>query len=223
MSNRSNHASHVIPKEQLSAYQRWEMASFGDDKPVQPEEVPEQIALPTADEIAAIHETSRLQGYADGLKEGNIEGLKQGRSAASAERVILQKIAESFNEQVAKADELIAKDLMDLALDLSKAMLINALKIRPELVLPIVNEAIHYLPTLVQPALLFLHPKDASIIREQMGSSLDEAGWRIKDDPSMERGGCRIETGSNQIDATTPSRWHRIAGALDSQADWLAP
>ncbi|MEO8600241.1 MAG: hypothetical protein ABI656_10475, partial [bacterium] len=99
----SNHSNHVIPKEQLSAYQRWEMASFGDDKPVQPEEVQAHIALPTAEEITAIHETSRVQGYADGLKEGNIEGLKQGRSAAAAERDILQKIAESFNEQVAKA------------------------------------------------------------------------------------------------------------------------
>ena len=58
----------VIPKEQLSAYQRWEMASFGNDKPVSPPDLPEQIALPTAEQIAAIHETARLQGYADGLR-----------------------------------------------------------------------------------------------------------------------------------------------------------
>lgn len=213
---------HLIPKEQLSAYQRWEMASFGDEKPVQLQDLPAQIALPTAEQISAIHETTRLQGYADGLKEGHAAGLAQGHSAAAAERDILLKIAEAFKEQVTRADELIAKDLMDLALDLSKAMLKNALKIRPELVLPIVSEAIHYLPNLVQPALLFLNPKDASLIREHLGAALDDAGWRVKEEPAMERGGCRIETGSNQIDATTQSRWHRIAGALDSQADWLA-
>ncbi|NMM28533.1 MAG: flagellar assembly protein FliH [Glaciimonas sp.] len=216
-------SNHLIPKEQLSAYQRWEMASFGDEKSVQLQDMSAQIALPTAEQIAAIHETTRLQGYADGCKEGHAAGLAQGRSKAAAELNILQKIAEAFNDQVTRADELIAKDLMDLALDLSKAMLKNALKIRPELVLPIINEAIHYLPNLVQPALLFLNPDDASLIREHLGTALDEAGWRVKEEPSMERGGCRIETGSNQIDATTQSRWHRIASALDSQTDWLAP
>lgn len=213
----------VIPKEQLSAYQRWEMASFGDQQPVPPLDLPAQIALPTAEQIAATHETARLQGYADGFKEGHAAGFAEGRSQAAAERHILLEIAEAFNDQVTRADELIAKDIMDLALDLSKAMLKNALKIRPELVLPIVSEAIHYLPNLVQPALLFLNPDDASLIREHLGAALDEAGWRIMEDPSIERGGCRIETGSNQIDATTPSRWHRIAGSLDSQTDWLAP
>lgn len=213
----------VIPKEQLSAYQRWEMASFGNDKPVSPPDLPEQIALPTAEQIAAIHETARLQGYADGLREGHAAGLIQGRSKAAAERDLLLEIAAAFKDQVARADELIAKDLMDLALDLSKAMLKNALKIRPELVLPIVSEAIHYLPSLAPPALLFLNHDDATLVREQLGTALSEAGWRIIDEPSMQRGGCRIETGSNQIDATTESRWLRIAGALDSQTDWLAP
>ncbi|MDP3844154.1 MAG: flagellar assembly protein FliH [Oxalobacteraceae bacterium] len=199
------------------------MASFGNDKPVSPPDLPEQIALPTAEQIAAIHETARLQGYADGLREGHAAGLIQGRSKAAAERDLLLEIAAAFKDQVARADELIAKDLMDLALDLSKAMLKNALKIRPELVLPIVSEAIHYLPSLAPPALLFLNHDDATLVREQLGTALSEAGWRIIDEPSMQRGGCRIETGSNQIDATTESRWLRIAGALDSQTDWLAP
>lgn len=216
-------SSHVIPKEQLSAYQRWEMDSFGDDRPVAAKDLPPPIVLPTTEQIAAIHEAARVQGYADGVKEGNVAGLKQGRAKAAAELDIFLKVAAEFNDQLSKADELIAKDVMDLALDLSKAMLKSAMVIRPELVLPIINEAIHYLPNLTQPALLFLNPNDALLIKEHLGTSLDTAGWRIKEDPAMQRGGCRIETGSNQINATTESRWHRIAGALNSQTDWLAP
>ncbi|MEO6354146.1 MAG: flagellar assembly protein FliH [Oxalobacteraceae bacterium] len=212
----------LIPKEQLSAYQRWEMASFDNDKPTPPPDAPAPIAPPTAEQIAEIHEAARLQGYAAGQAEGHAAGLAQGRSEAAAERDIFLKIAAAFNDQISRADELIAKDVMDLALDLAKAMLKNALKIHPELVLPIVSEAIHYLPSLTPPALLFLNQEDAALVREQLGESLKEAGWRIMDEPTLERGGCRVETGSNQIDATTESRWHRIAGALDAQTDWLA-
>ena len=59
--------------------------------------------------------------------------------------------------------------MLDLALDLAKAMLKTALAVRPELVLPIVAEAIHYLPALQQPALLFLHPDDALLVKNAHG------------------------------------------------------
>jgi hypothetical protein len=35
----------------------------------------------------------------------------------------------------------------------------------------------------------------------------------------MERGGCRIETASNQIDAATSDRWQRIAASLGKESD----
>jgi hypothetical protein len=39
--------------------------------------------------------------------------------------------------------------------------------------------------------------------------------------PHMDRGGCRVETASNQIDATTSTRWQRIAASLGKDSDWL--
>ena len=133
----------------------------------------------------------------------------------------LQKLAENFNQALATADEAIAQDALDLALDLAKAMLKNALTVRPELILPIVKEAIHYLPSLKQPATLSLHPADASIVTETIGEELSNSGWRIISDSQIERGGCRIETASNQIDATATTRWHRITESLGRKSDWL--
>jgi flagellar assembly protein FliH len=100
-------------------------------------------------------------------------------------------------------------------------MLKTALNVRPELIVPLVREAIHYLPTLQQPALLHLNPDDALLIAHHMGDEISTAGWRVIDDPHMDRGGCRIETASNQIDATMQTRWQRIASALGKDSDWL--
>jgi flagellar assembly protein FliH len=233
------HMSNLIPKEKQSAYQRWEMESFGDEPSPRNTDADGAIALGTAAEKAHLAEIARkidedrmqahAEGHAAGIAEGRIAGFEEGRAAglaegraqAEQERLLLQQIAETFGTEVARANELIAADMLDLSLDLAKAMLKTALKVRPELIVPIVREAIHYLPTLQQPALLHLHPEDAAIIVAHMGDEINTAGWRLVEDLHMDRGGCRVETASNQVDATAPVRWHRIAAALGKESDWL--
>jgi flagellar assembly protein FliH len=242
--------SSVIPKEKQTPYQRWELASFGDDRPsarkqgaYDPTKTTEQLAADKAarqvDEHKQALEAERLaaynagleegraagfeQGNAAGFEQGRADGLAQGRAEAADERTQLQKIAQTFSEEVAQADERIAVDVLNLALDLSKAMLKTALNLRPELVIPVVAEAIRYLPTVQQPALLTLHPDDAQLVNSQLGNELSKSGWRVVEDAQIERGGCRVETASNQIDATVTSRWQRIAAALGNDSDWLTP
>jgi len=226
--------SNVIPKEQQSAYQRWEMMSLGEDRPslsarlkspAQPaaNEAAQaaSIAAAVAEQARQAREQAHAEGYAAGLEEGRAAGLKEARAQVEQERRTLQSIAEMFGTEVAQANELIASDMLDLSLDLAKAMLKTALNVRPELIVPLVREAIHYLPTLQQPALLHLHPEDAAIVARIMGDEINTAGWRIVEDSHMDRGGCRVETASNQIDASTPTRWQRLAAALGKDVDWL--
>lgn len=213
--------SNVIPKEKLTAYQRWEMASFGDERP---KEAAANAKL-EAEKLEQLREEARRQGhaegYAAGYEQGRAEGLDTGRAQAQQELAVLRQIADSFGTEVGQASEIVADELLDLALDLSKAMLKTALKARPELILPVVGEAIRYLPSLQQPALLVLNPEDAVVVRQHMGDELDKGNWRIAEEPQMERGGCRVETPSNQIDAAPSVRWHRIAEALGKQSGWL--
>lgn len=222
-----------MPKELQSAYQRWEMASFGDERPstaarraatnVPPEPAAPQVALPTALEIEAIREAARSEGLEEGRAAGHAEGLAAGRAAAAAELEHLRAIAAGFGQAVAQADESIANDVLDLALHLARAMLRTALEVRPELLIPAVREAIEYLPVLQQPALLMLNPQDAEIVRGAIGEELDKGGWRVVPDPSIGRGGCKIDTATNQIDAQAASRWQRLAQSLGKNLEWLGP
>lgn len=220
--------SEAIPKERQTAYQRWEMASFGEPPPAEASEPPmpavdvEALLAEAREQIAAARESARREGLAEGLAQGYQTGMEQGRAQALEENTLLQQLSVTFGVEISKAREQVAQDLLDLALDLSKAMLKHALAVRPELVLPVVSEAIGYLPTLQQPALLFLHPDDAQLVRERMGAELSAAGWRVLDDLAMERGGCRVETASNQIDAGATARWQRIAQALGRESEWLS-
>lgn len=222
-----------------TAYQRWQMTSFGDERPStlakQAEEhaatlaeaipVEPLVKLPTAEELEAIRESARAEGQAEGHAEGralgHAEGLAEGRAAAAEELERLRAIAETFGQAVARADETIAAEVLDLALHLARGMLRTALEVKPELVIPVVREAIEYLPVLQQPALLALNPEDAPIVRAGIGEELEKGGWRVVEDPGIGRGGCKIDTASNQIDAQASLRWQRLTQALGKNLEWL--
>jgi len=225
--------SDALAHKPQSAYQRWEMASFDTPQPapLQPggESAPSSVEALTqaAHDLAGARERALEQGRADGFEAGRaagfVAGLDQGSARAALESMQLQALLSSFGAAGAQSEARIAAELLDLALELARAMLKSALALRPELVLPVVAEAVRYLPSLQQPALLFLHPDDALLIRDRMGGELDAAGWRLVDDAQLERGGCRVETASNQIDGSLATRWQRLAMALGRNSDWLAP
>jgi flagellar assembly protein FliH len=217
------------PKELQTAYQRWEMNSFGDNRAstlaarTPPPPPPEPVYMgPTEEELAQISEDARLLGEQAGHAAGYADGLALGRAEAAVELEHLQSIAHEFSGALAAADETIAADMLELALHLAKTMLRSALEIKPELVLGVVRQAIDYLPVVQQPALLILHPLDADLVKDSLGEELDKGGWRLSRDPTMLRGGCRIDTATNQIDATVGARWERLSSALGKDIDWLA-
>ena len=209
------------PKEMQTAYQRWEMNSFGDERPSVVAKRPPPIELPNEDTIAGIREEARLIGYEEGHAAGYADGLAIGRAEAAKELEHLQSVAVTFGNALSEADETIANDVLELALQLARGMLRTALEVKPELIIPVVREAIGYLPVLQQPALLILNPDDALLIKAAMGEELDKGGWRIVDDAQVGRGGCRIDTASNQIDAQAASRWSRLTAALGKNIEWL--
>ncbi|HEX8479505.1 MAG TPA: flagellar assembly protein FliH [Telluria sp.] len=222
------------PKELQSAYQRWEMASFGDNRPSvvarnapppPAAPLPPELIPPTEEELAAIRAAAHADGEAIGFEAGSnagyIDGLEKGRAEAAEELAHLQTISATFARALATADEVIANDVLDLALHLARGMLRVALPIKPELMLPIVRDAIAYLPVVQQPAVLMLNPLDVDMVRGAMGDDIDKGGWRVIEDASIERGGCKVDTASNQIDAQVEARWQRLNDALAKDVDWL--
>lgn len=209
--------SSVMSSVDQSAFKAWEMTSFDAD--LQPAKNTGQpaVVLPTIEQITDIQEQARQEGY----HAGHAEGLAAGREEAAREAARLRDLANAFSVEVAQADETISQQVLDLSVDLARAMLKSALAIRPELVIPIVKEAVRYLPALHQPALLFLNPGDAVLVKDRIGDELGKMGWQLTDDVQLEPGSCRVETANNQIDASLPTRWQRLTAALSKNSDWL--
>ncbi len=210
------------PQGQKTAYERWEMASFG-------EETENERRMRKDDEIikakaAKLYEdaqqTGYSKGYAKGMQDGFVVGLDNARSEVDEECDTLRAVSSHFQQSLQTMDEQIADDVLSLALDIAQAMTKQAMQHDENAILPIITDAMHYLPTVEKPARLLLNIEDAEVIRKHLGDELQNEGWVIQEESHIESGGCIVETGANRIDATNQIRWKRISEALSKQIPW---
>jgi flagellar assembly protein FliH len=208
--------SDMAAKGRLTAYQRWELPTFDlvqEDVGAIP-----VATLPTAAEVEQIHQQAHEEGYAAGAQSARAE-----EQVARDEAQRLAGIIAALDIELQQVDQQVAQNLLNLSMELAKQMLLQALKVKPELLLSVVNEAISELPHFSQHAHLILHPSDAELVRGKMGEQLDHAGWKIFEDAQMERGGCRVETAHSQIDASLATRWKRVVSSIGQDNSWLEP
>lgn len=221
MTNMSNFAT---PKEKQTAYERWEMSSFPDDfSQSRPARQKPEKSSADAGVLAKIIEGARKEAYEKGIQEGFTVGMAKAREQALVEKQAFVQLMDNFSTALEKKDAQIAEDVLSLALDIAKAMLKIKLNVDPTVILPLVMDAIHYLPSVQKPARILVHHEDAHILREYLAEELSSQEWQVQEDSNIERGGCLVETGANQIDATNQVRWKRISEALAQKDDWLLP
>lgn len=214
--------SDPIAKGKLSAYQRWEMTSFEEPKSVTNTVNAANLAVTNKIELDKLKLKAQKEGFALGFEEGHLLGLSTGQKDMQQELATFTAISSRFNLAIQQAEHIVAQEVLDLALDMAKAMLKRALIVNPEIIIPIVEQGIASLPSVQQPAQLFLHPKEAELVRNHIGDDLANAGWSIVPDPRMNPGDCRIETLKNQINASLAPRWQQLIDALGRNNEWYA-
>ncbi|WP_186406295.1 flagellar assembly protein FliH [Candidatus Accumulibacter aalborgensis] len=227
--------THWIPKEKLTAYQRWEVAAFDEqerttaapppaepppERPpveasIEPESQPQEplLALPTAEAIERMHREAHASGYADGYQEGSL--------AAQAEVAKITTLMNHLQEALGGIDQGVADQLLALAIEIANQVLRQSLRVQPDLLLPVVREAVTTLHTHHGQPLLFVHPDDATLVRSHLGDQLSHHHWRIVEDATLTAGGCRVELGDSEVDATVETRWRRVIEAIGVSDEWL--
>jgi len=221
-----------IPKEKLTAYQRWELAAFDEAEqkstaaplpqaaPSAAETPTDQappVTLATAEEIERIYSEAHETGYAAGYAAGYEAGIAQARIEAARIDTLLKNLQQSLQG----IDQDVADQLLAVAIEIASQVLRQSLRVKPELLLPVVREAVAALsPHHGHPA-LFVSPDDAALIRTHLGEQLAHNNWRIIEDTRLEVGGCRAEIGASEVDATFATRWRRVIEAIGVSQDWL--
>lgn len=170
---------------------------------------------PDPAELEAIRERARQEGY----DAGRAEGLRDAAPDLERFRALLAQL----NVLAEDLEQGIANDVMSLALELTKQIVRQSLRVKPEIVLAVIRDATRSFPELGASPRLILHPEDAAVLRAVVSATDDVelSGWVLVEDARIERGGCKFQNSTTEIDSTLENRWRRIVASLGRDDAWL--
>ncbi|HEY0878401.1 MAG TPA: FliH/SctL family protein [Zeimonas sp.] len=168
--------------------------------------------------------------YAAGRKSGLAEGFQRGFEAGAAHARAQQEAAEkaagsalaqrieslvaAFGERMQAIEREAADEVVAFAVEIARHALRTTPALRPETIVPVVQEA---LASVVDESVrmhLYLNPADAALVHDELGARLVNTNCEIVADASIAAGGCRIETPRARVDATVETRWRRTLASL---------
>lgn len=226
-------AARVMRAAETGGWRRWKMSSFDPPPPPPPAPLrlePEEPSSPPVDFAAldAMREGARKEGYAQGYAQGQTqgygdghrEGYARGLEAARQEAARLQELAGGFSEALGRVDDEVGQTLISLALDIARKLVHDTVAADPAVLLPAVRELLSSEPALSGSPCLLLHPDDVALVQTHLAGELEAAGWTVRADQSVARGGCIASAASGELDATLATRWSRVVKAMGRNDPW---
>lgn len=213
--------SRFIPREELHSFSAWTPGSLDESQSAAP--APEEPTQPDASAAEALAEQlqlARQAGYKDGYRDGlsALESFKQSYAAQVTAQVAL--VARSFQSQLEAMEQQLATSLAQVAVDIARQVVRTELATRPQLIEQVAHEALGLLVHSAKHIRVRVHPDDHQLLVEQGQLDLDARHARLLADPSVERGGCIVESDIGLIDASIETRWRQTVAALGCQAPW---
>ena len=164
----------------------------------------------TAVQLERIQKQAYDEAYARGLKEGTATGQAQIREQAR----LFTGLASYLQKPIKEADEKIEHELMLLCLAIAKQIIRREITLDPGHIISVIREALAALPVSSQKIRVYLHPDDAVVVRKVMAELNDDFSWKVVEDITLTRGGCKVVTEYSQIDATLETRIAIIASKI---------
>lgn len=211
----------ILPREATGPIHRAHLVDFGEPQGTQGESKPGTPEGEPKRSPDQVQEEALARAYQQGYREG----LETGQSAAmqdvERERGELRKLAANLDLFCKELDSRLADEVLAMSLEIAKLIVRHAVRVNAAALLPALREAVASLPGIGADTTLFLHPDDAALLRDAAQTDPSLAlNWKIVDDVQLERGGCRIETPTTEIDATLETRWRRVIAALGRDDAW---
>ncbi|SOB74814.1 flagellar assembly protein FliH [Marinobacter sp. LV10R510-11A] len=235
-----------IPKEQLTAYERWELPLLDarGNEVAREEEL--SVKPLTAGDIAEIREAARedglnegreqgmqegrSEGYEQGHKEGLEAGLAEGRERGQSEgydetqtevTASLERLEQLLGEllfPIRQHQDELETSLLNLTMVLARAVVYRELTIDSSQIRQVVRRAVEALPSTAENVRIYVHPDDYSAVRDV--AERFEATASVVEDDKVLPGGCRVQTRNSLVDFTVEKRFQRaVQSMLEQQID----
>lgn len=172
----------------------------------------------TARDLEALQKAAYQEGYEQGRTEGqrygHQEALEEGRKAALERLAVLDRLMHGLQRPFEKLDDEVEQQLVTLVISMVRQLVRREIKMDPGQIIGVVREALAALPVAARNVRVILHPEDAELVREVYKLGDSDQQWSIVEDPTLQRGGCRVTTDNSTVDATLESRIGALVAPL---------
>jgi flagellar assembly protein FliH len=189
-----------IPKEQLGEAAAWEFQSLAGDAPPRGTE-------------RLLSERER-RAYERGQQDGFAAGQQAAMQVKAQHARELARVLDELRGRFAELESGGAEQVLQLALAIARQVVRRDVEVDEAAVLPALREAVSAVIDQQTHPRVHLNPQDLEHLRADIEADGLFKGCRLIPDPSIRRGGCRVETAHSDVDATLESRWQRVLAAV---------
>ena len=157
---------------------------------------------------------AQQKSYDAELKNGYEAGLDQAQQTLSEYQQTFEAIFSSFDHALKLIDDDVIQSITQLAIAISKQIIRRELQINSEQVVSVVREAIKLLPLDKSRLVIHLNPSDTAVVQKVFNQDETDHSFSLSEDPSIQRGGCKLSTEDSIIDATIDSQVAQIAAKI---------
>jgi flagellar assembly protein FliH len=167
---------------------------------------------PYLDRDLCVSNTQR--SYDEQLKNGYEDGLKQAQQELNQYKQTFEAVFSSIDSAFKEIDQKVIQAIKQLAVSISKQIIRRELQINSEQVVSVVKEAIKLLPLDKSRLIIHLNPSDISVVKKVFNQDDIVQSYSLVEDPSVQRGGCKLATDDSIIDATIDSQIAQLAAKI---------
>lgn len=172
---------------------------------------PPPLQLPTPEEIQAIREAARQEGF----EQGRADGYAQGQSEVRRLTAQIEGILDNFGRPLVKLEGEVVTALGELAVRIAGHLVGRAYEAEPALLRDLVNEALDTVSGSNRDVEVRLHPDDIATLAPLLSLA---PGQRLSPDPGLSRGDLRVHAESVRIDGTLDARLRAALSAVMRKA-----
>jgi len=216
--------SRFIPGEEIDAVSQWSFSAVDTDAL--------RLAAKAREEQEVLQrardEVVRQEAYAAGIAQGRLLAMAdadkrvrdyaEGQGQTAAQR--FAQLIESAEQQLGASQQVMAQGVLELACALARQVLRQELSVNPNVLQPVIREALSVLAADTKSAIVRLHPVDMEVLQEALSSEFSGMALALVADATIKPGGCVIASAGTVVDGTLDTRWRRAVANLGLSSPW---
>ena len=221
-----------IPGEEIEVVEQWRFGAIDTAAQM----LAARVKAREDQEADAKQVAMREDGFQAGFTAGVAAGVAQGRAQAEVESQ--QRMADflatqandsaqhlaglfaAVQSQLAQAQQTMAQGVLELSCELARQVLRQELSVNPNVLMPVIREALELLGAEHRSAVLRMHPADLEVFGAGLATEFSGMALTLRADLALQPGGCVVESAGMVVDASLQKRWQRAVATLGLDVTW---